>query len=106
MIISHAVPGQLVALAVVSAAAGLGAYLIVQGFLGALPHQHAVTWASLSLILLAVSVPAAGLIALRGTAGLAVGAGLMIVAGNAFSAASSAPELLPTAVGRIGQWLH
>jgi hypothetical protein len=96
---------QLVALAMVSAAAGLGAYLIVQGFLGALPHAHAATWASLSLILLAVSAPAAGLIALLGTAGLAVSAAVMIFVGNAFSAASSAPELLPTAVGRIGQWL-
>ena len=96
---------QLVALAVVSAAAGLGAYLIIQGFLGALPGEHAATWASLSLTLLAVSAPIAGLIALIGTAGLAVGAGLMILVGNAFSAATSAPQLLPAAVGQIGQWL-
>ncbi len=96
---------QLVALAVVSAVAGLGGYLIVQGFLGALPGEQAAAWASLSLTLLAVSAPAAGLIALIGPAGLAVGAGLMIVVGNAFSAASSAPQLLPAAVGHIGQWL-
>jgi hypothetical protein len=96
---------QLVALAVVSAAAGLSAYLIVQGFLGALPHEHATTWASLSLTLLAVSAPTAGLIALTGIAGLALGAALMIVVGNAFSAATSAPQLLPTAVDHIGQWL-
>ena len=56
---------QLVALAVVCAVAGLGAYLIVQGFLGALPGEHAATWASLSLTLLAVSAPTAGLIALH-----------------------------------------
>src|ERR1700722_16296985 len=43
---------QLVALVVVSAVAGLGAYLIVQGFLGALPGEHAFTWASLFLTLL------------------------------------------------------
>ena len=96
---------QLVALAVVSAAGGLGAYLIVQGFLGALPGGHAATWASLSLTLLAVAAPAAGLIALSGPAGLAAGVGLMIVVGNAFSAATSAPQLLPAAAGRIGQWL-
>jgi len=96
---------QLVALAVVSAAGGLGAYLIIQGFLGALPGGHAATWASLSLTLLAVAAPAAGLIALLGPAGLAAGAGLMIVVGNAFSAATSAPQLLPAAAGRIGQWL-
>jgi hypothetical protein len=96
---------QLVALAVVCAAAGLGAYLIIQGFLGALPGGPPVTWASLSLTLLAVAAPAAGLIALFGPAGLAVGAGLMIVVGNAFSAATSAPQLLPAAAGHIGQWL-
>jgi len=96
---------QLVALVVVSAVAGLGAYLIVQGFLGALPGEHAFTWASLFLTLLAVGAPAAGLIALLGPAGLAVGAGLMIITGNAFSAATSAPQLLPAAAGRIGQWL-
>jgi hypothetical protein len=96
---------QLVALAVVSAVAGLGAYLIVQGFLGALPGEHAATWASLFLTLLAVGAPAAGLIALLGPAGLAVGAGLMIITDNAFSAATSAPQLLPAAAGRIGQWL-
>jgi hypothetical protein len=96
---------QLVALAVVSAVAGLGAYLIIQGFLGALPHEPAATWAALSLTLFAVSAPAAGLIALFGTAGLAVGAAVMIFVGNPISAATSAPELLPTAVGRIGQWL-
>jgi hypothetical protein len=96
---------QLVALAVVSAAAGLSAYLIIQGFLGALPHGHAATWASLSFTLLAVSAPIAGLIALTGTAGLAVGAALMILVGNPFSAATSAPQLLPAAAGHIGQWL-
>ncbi len=96
---------QLVALAVLSAAAGLAAYLIVQGFLGALPHEHAATWASLSLTLLAVSAATAGLIACIGPAGLAVAAALMIFIGNSFSAATSAPQLLPTAVDRIGQWL-
>ncbi len=96
---------QLVALAVVSAAAGLGAYLIIQGFLGALPGGHAATWACLSLTLLAVAAPIAGLIALFGIAGLAVGAAVMILVGNAFSAATSAPQLLPAAVGQIGQWL-
>jgi len=96
---------QLAALAVVSAGAGLGAYLIVQDFLGALPGGPAATWASLSLTLLAVSTSTAGLIALFGPVGLAAGAGLMIVVGNAFSGATSAPQLLPAAAGRIGQWL-
>jgi hypothetical protein len=96
---------QIMALIVVSAAAGLGAYLIVQGFLGALPHQAAATWAALSLTLLAIGATVAGLIALIGTAGLGLGIVLMIFIGNPFSGVTSAPELLPAPVGTIGQWL-
>jgi hypothetical protein len=96
---------QLMALAIVSAAAGLGTYLIAQGFLGALPHEPVATWASLSLMLMAVSATTAGLIALIGAAGLGISAALMIFVGNAFSGVTSAPQLLPTAADRIGQWL-
>lgn len=95
---------QVVALTVVSATAGLGAYLIGQGFLGALPHEHAATWAALSLTVFAMGAATAGLIALAGTAGLGLGAALMIFVGNAFSGATSAPQLLPAAVDHIGQW--
>ncbi|HUN32870.1 MAG TPA: hypothetical protein VMU95_12735 [Trebonia sp.] len=96
---------QLIALLVVSAVGGVGGYLTFQGFLGALPGQPAATWASLSLTILAVSAPAAGLIALLGPAGLGIGVVLQVVVGNAFSAATSAPQLLPAPVGQIGQWL-
>jgi hypothetical protein len=96
---------QLLALVIVSAAAGLGTYLIAQGFLGALPHEPVATWASLSLLLMAVSAATAGLIALIGAAGLGISAALMIFVGNAFSGVTSAPQLLPTAADRIGQWL-
>lgn len=96
---------QLLALTIVSAAAGLGTYLIAQGFLGALPHAPVATWASLSLMLMAVSATTAGLIALIGAAGLGISSALMIFVGNAFSGATSAPQLLPTAADRIGQWL-
>ena len=96
---------QVLAVATVSATASLGAYLIAQGFLGALPHEHLASWAALFLTLLAVSAPATGLIALIGPAGLGLSAALMIFIGNPFSGATSAPQLLPSAVGRIGQWL-
>lgn len=96
---------QMLALAVVSATVGLGAYLIAQGFLGALPHETLGTWAALSLTVLAIGATAAGLIALVGPAGLGLSAILMIFIGNPFSGASSAPQLLPTVVGHIGQWL-
>ncbi|HWN63698.1 MAG TPA: hypothetical protein VNO25_23845, partial [Streptosporangiaceae bacterium] len=96
---------QIMALIVVSAAAGLGAYLIAQGFLGALPHQPVATWAALSLIVLAIGATTAGLIALIGAAGLGLGILLMIFIGNPFSGVTSAPVLLPAPVGTIGQWL-
>ena len=96
---------QMLALAVVSATVGLGAYLIAQGFLGALPHETLGTWAALSLTVLAIGATAAGLIALAGPAGLGLSAILMIFIGNPFSGASSAPQLLPTVIGHIGQWL-
>jgi hypothetical protein len=96
---------QLVALVTVSAVAGLGVYLIAQGFLGALPHRHAATWAAVSLTTLAMSTSIAGLVALVGPTGLGVGAVLMVFVGNPFSGVTSAPQLLPTAVGDLGQWL-
>jgi len=96
---------QIRALVVVSAAAGLGSYLITQGFLGALPGEHIATWAALSLTLLAIGAATAGLIALVGSLGLGLGAATMIFIGNPFSGVTSAPQLLPTAVGSIGQWL-
>jgi hypothetical protein len=96
---------QLLALVSVSTTAGLGAYLIAQTWLGALPHQPLETWAALSLTILAMSSTAAGLIALIGSPGLGLGAALMVFVGNPFSGSTSAPELLPKAVGHIGQWL-
>jgi hypothetical protein len=96
---------QILSLVVVSATAGLGAILITEGFLGALPQDHGTSWAALALTVLAVSAPTAGLIELIGPAGLGLGAALMIFIGNPFSGATSAPQLLPTAVSHIGQWL-
>ncbi len=96
---------QVVMCVVLSALAGLGAYLIAQPFLGALPHQHVATWAALSLALLAVSGTTAGLLALLGPAGLGLSAVLMVFLGNPFSGITSAPELLPRPVDHVGQWL-
>ncbi len=96
---------QIMALIVVSATAGLGAYLIAQGFLDALPYQAVATWGALSLVLLAIAATTAGLIALIGAPGLGLGVIVMVLIGNPFSGATSAPELLPAPIGTIGQWL-
>ncbi|MFD3584139.1 ABC transporter permease [Streptomyces sp. NPDC058683] len=93
------------ALVVVSGAAALGVYVVAQGFLGALPHEHLATWASLALTVLAISATTAGVVSLVGSAGVGLSAALMVFVGNPFSGSTSAPELLPKAVDDIGQWL-
>ncbi|MEU9336398.1 ABC transporter permease [Streptomyces sp. NPDC048290] len=59
----------------------------------------------LGLSVLAVSAAVAGLSALVGRAGMGVAAAVMMLLGNPFSGAGSAPELLPEPAGTIGQWL-
>jgi len=86
---------QILSLVVVSATAGLGAILITEGFLGALPHGNGTSWAALALTVLAVSAPTAGLIALIGPLGLGLGA---TVAGHhaPFRFAASRPSPPPS----------
>lgn len=96
---------RVLTLLVACAVAAFGIYVVAQGFLGALPHDHVATWAILSLDLLSISATAAGVIRLFGPAGLGLSAALMVFIGNAFSGATSAPEMLPKGVEDIGQWL-
>ncbi|MGW6405368.1 ABC transporter permease [Streptomyces sp. NPDC055134] len=96
---------RVLTLLVACAVAALGVYLVAQGFLGALPHNHVATWAILSLDLLSISATTAGVIRLLGPAGLGLSAALMVFVGNAFSGATSAPEMLPKGVDYVGQWL-
>jgi hypothetical protein len=96
---------QLTHLVAASALGGLGAYLVAQGFLGALPHQPLATWAGFSLTILAISSATSAALAVLGPAGLALSAAVMVFVGNPFSAVTSAPQLLPPAVDSIGQWL-
>jgi hypothetical protein len=96
---------QIVALLTVSAVTATGVYLIAQTWLGALPHRPLSTWCGLAWTILAICSSTAGLIALLGPAGLGLAAVLMVFLGNPFAGAGSAPELLPDAVGQLGQWL-
>lgn len=94
---------QLVAVGLVSAVTAVGVYLVVQGYLGALPGSRIEDWGALALTLFALSATTAGLASLIGPAGVAAGAALMVFVGNPFAAITSAPELLPKAVARLGQ---
>jgi hypothetical protein len=94
---------QLLSLGIVSAVTGLGVFLVAQTYLGALPGDHLATLGSLALTLFALSATTAGLATLVGPAGVTVGAAVMVFVGNPFSGITSAPELLPKAVARLGQ---
>ncbi|MCH5674499.1 ABC transporter permease [Streptomyces gilvus] len=93
--------------ALVGAAALAGAVAagIAHSWLGVLTGDWWTEAGVLGLATLAVSAAVAGLAALLGQAGLGLGAGVVMLLGNPFSGAASAPRLLPEPVGTIGQWL-
>ncbi|WP_405933896.1 ABC transporter permease [Streptomyces sp. NBC_00827] len=93
-----ALTGAAVLVGVVSAA-------IAHSWLGVLSGDWWAEAGALSLSTLAVSGAVAGLAALAGPPGIGLGGFLIILLGNPFSGASSAPEMLPEPVGTIGQWL-
>jgi hypothetical protein len=77
----------------------------VQGWLDVVEGDWLANAGVLSLTVLAIAAALAGLYALVGKAGLAIGALTMIFVGNPFSGVGSAPELLPEPAGAIGQLL-
>jgi hypothetical protein len=86
-----------------SVLAGLSAALVVDTWLGVVEGSWLANAGVLTLTVLAIASAMAGLYALLGGRGLALGAAAMILVGNPFSAAAAAPELLPQPVGGIGQ---
>ncbi len=99
--------GRRAVAALVGAAAVVGAVaaLIAGNWLGAFTGSWWSEAVALALSTLAVSAAVAGLAALIGTPGIGLGAFVMMMIGNPFSGASSAPEMLPAPVGTVGQWL-
>jgi hypothetical protein len=93
--------------ALLSAAAltGIAAACIAHSWLGVLTGDWWTEAGVLGLATLAVSAAVTGLAALLGPAGIGAGAGVVMLFGNPFSGASSAPQMLPHPVGTIGQWL-
>lgn len=98
-------PARWAALVTASALAGLVAAGIAQGWLGVIGGSWAVNAGVFGLTVLAVGAAVAGLAAVAGRAGAALGALLMALVGNPLSGVSSAPELLPAPAGAIGQLL-
>jgi hypothetical protein len=94
-------------IALVGSAALVGAAAagITDSWLGVLTGDWWTEAGALGLATLAVSGAVAGLGALLGPAGIGIASGLVMLFGNPFSGASSAPQMLPEPVGTIGQWL-
>jgi hypothetical protein len=88
-----------------SALVGLVAAAIVQSWLDVVEGDWVVNAGVLGLTVLAIASTLAGLWALLGERGIALAALIMVLVGNPFSAAGSAPELLPEPVGGLGQLL-
>jgi hypothetical protein len=86
-----------------SVLAGLTATLVVDTWLGVVEGSWIANVGVLTLTVLAIASTMVGLHALFGRQGLGLGALIMLLVGNPFSAAAAAPELLPQPVGGLGQ---
>ncbi|MBC2902661.1 ABC transporter permease [Streptomyces cupreus] len=84
---------------------GLAATAVAHSWLEVIDGNWWAEAGVLGLATLAVSAAVAGLAALLGPAGIGITAGLVMLFGNPFSGAASAPEMLPEPVGAVGQWL-
>ncbi|WP_327113932.1 hypothetical protein OHB12_32945 [Nocardia sp. NBC_01730] len=100
-----AVGGQVIGLATFSVAGGLLSMAIIQGWMSVVPGSYLVLASVAGLVSFAVAGAVVGLAAVIGRAGIGVAALTMLLVGNPFSAATSAPELLPQPWGVVGQLL-
>lgn len=96
---------QAVALIAAASLGGVSADIVAQGWLGALDGNWLANTGVFTLTILAIAGGIAGLGALFGRGGLALGVGLLVFVGNPFSGVATAPVLLPTWVSVIGQFL-
>lgn len=78
---------------------------VVQGWLGALSGSYLPVAGTVALLILAAAAPTAGLTRQLGGAGAALAAVTIFFVGFPLSGATSAPELVPTPWGAVGQAL-
>ncbi|WP_039796800.1 hypothetical protein [Nocardia araoensis] len=97
--------GKVLGLVTFGVAGGLLSMAIIQGWLSVVPGSYPVLAAIGGLVSFAVAGAVVGLAAVIGRAGIGIAALTMLLIGNPFSAATSAPELLPQPWGAVGQLL-
>ncbi|GAA0737413.1 ABC transporter permease [Dactylosporangium roseum] len=84
---------------------GFALVAILQFWLGSIEGDY---WANSGVVALSIAATALtvlGLESLFGTAGLGLGAAVMMLLGNPLSGLASAPEMLPAGWGALGQYL-
>jgi hypothetical protein len=97
--------GKVIGLATFGVVGGLLGMAIIQGWMSVVPGSYPVLAAVAGLVSFAVAGAVVGLAAVLGRAGIGIAALTMLLIGNPFSAATSAPELLPQPWGAVGQLL-
>lgn len=96
---------RFVAAVVFAAGAGLTIAALLRYVFGSIDQSIWGVAAGLTLGLLAAGLFMLGLGSLFGRVGLAIGALLALLLGNPLSGLNSAPEMLPSGWGALGQWL-
>ncbi|HEX2400476.1 MAG TPA: ABC transporter permease, partial [Mycobacterium sp.] len=96
---------RLVAAVVFAAGAGVTIAALLRYVFGSIDQNLWGVAVGLTLGLLAAGLSMLGLGSLFGRGGLAVGALLALLLGNPLSGLTSAPEMLPSGWGTVGQWL-
>jgi hypothetical protein len=84
---------------------GLALVAILQFWLGSIEGGYWVNSGVVALSIGAAALTILGLEALFGPAGLGIGAAVMMLLGNPLSGLTSAPEMLPSGWGTLGQYL-
>jgi hypothetical protein len=84
---------------------GLALAAVLQFWLGSFEGSYLGNAGVIAMSIAAISLTLLGLEWLLGTAGLALGSALMMLLGNPLSGLTSAPEMLPSGWGALGQLL-
>ncbi|MFW0794456.1 hypothetical protein AAFP30_11635 [Gordonia sp. CPCC 205515] len=105
MMMLHSFRGRLIAVASFAVVGGLGLTAVLQFIVGTFDGNYWLTSLAAMLGIAATAMMVLGLRELLGGLGLGIAAILLILLGNPLSGLSSAPEMLPTPWGWIGQLL-
>ena len=89
----------------VASLAGLALAGIAHGWFGVLDGNYWAEAGTIALGIGSVALALIGLNAVLGVRGIALGGAVIMLLGNPLSGITSAPEMLPTPWGQLGQWL-